>query len=248
MAERISKGRGGRLISGLMVDFDGVILRKETERPGGEGLLNNILRLVSDKSGATGESAKAEWKRLLAKHNTNESAIAMQREFGMSALEFTERVHVPEISNMGRHTFGADTEFLDMMRELNMPKVILTNSSERFVSAALSAIGARGEFAEIIGVERLGLQMKPGKGAYEKAMALSGFTPEETAYFDDNKEMLRVPVEMQMVAVWITGREVPEEEYRDNARNGIYPFGSLASALKSIKREGRAYVFDMRRA
>lgn len=248
MAERVSKGRESRLINSLMVDFDGVILRKEEERPGGEGLLSNILRLVSDKSGVAGESAKAERKRLLKKYKTSQSAIAMQKEFGMSALGFAERVYVPEISNMSRHTFGADIEFLDMLRGFDMPKVILTNSSERFVSAALSAIGANGEFAEVVGMERLGLQMKPERGAYEKAIALSGFTPEETVYFDDNREMLRVPVEMGMVAVWITGKEATQEQYRDNANEGIYPFSSFASALKSIKREGRAYIFDMRKA
>ncbi|GMO49864.1 MAG: pyrimidine 5'-nucleotidase [Treponemataceae bacterium] len=106
----------------------------------------------------------------------------LMSEYGLSDTEeFFCRVH-PE-SELSELVF--DPELRPFLRSLNMPMTILTNAPRIHADRVLRFLKIDDLFLNVIDVETNNLKGKPYADAFMNALSASGFSVDETLFFDD---------------------------------------------------------------
>jgi putative hydrolase of the HAD superfamily len=112
-------------------------------------------------------------------------------------------VHPPsEISEIQR-----DPKLRPFLSSLKLPMTILTNGPLDHAVRVLEFLNVADLFGEIWDIDRNNLRGKPHKSAYRNALHASGFTMEETLFFDDNPSYVEGWEKLGGRGVLVSGRE-----------------------------------------
>lgn len=133
---------------------------------------------------------------LWARHGTTMAGLAA--EHGVAPEAFLDAAHQLDLS-----VLTPDRALAEAVSALPGRVVVHTNAPRAHAERVIAARGLDGCFEAIVAIEDTGLASKPTATAFERAMALLGYDPSQTAMIEDHAENLMVPRAMGMATVWL---------------------------------------------
>jgi len=101
-----------------------------------------------------------------------------------------------------------------MLRRLPGRKLVFSNAPRHYAEAVLEIIGIRRLFEEVVGIEGLGYQPKPGIHAYRRLLHERRLNPARCVMLEDSAENLRTAKRLGMRTV-LVGRGPGKPAYVD---------------------------------
>ena len=126
----------------------------------------------------------------------------LKTEHGLEDVEsFFSAVHPPEELD----EIPPDPKLRPLLQSLGLPMTILTNAPLCHAQRVLEFLNVADLFVGIHDIQRNGFKGKPYPDAYLQALSTSGFTVEETVFFDDHKKYTKGYQDLGGQAVLIQG-------------------------------------------
>lgn len=101
-----------------------------------------------------------------------------------------------------------------MLRRLPGRKMVFSNAPRHYAEAVLEIMGIRREFEEVVGIEDLDYQPKPGIRGYRKLIASRRLNPRHCIMVEDSAVNLRTARRLGMHTV-LVGRGLTQPAYVD---------------------------------
>jgi putative hydrolase of the HAD superfamily len=166
------------MIRYLLFDLDNTLY--PSSLPMDKGITARMMRFIADFLNVSIEEAREI--RFGPKKHYSTTLEWLTTDYGFSDTErFFDTVH-PE-SEITELSF--DPNLRPFLQSLNMPLSILTNSPRIHAERVLSFYKIDDLFTSVIDIEKNNLRGKPHKSAFLNALTLSGFSIDETLFFDD---------------------------------------------------------------
>jgi putative hydrolase of the HAD superfamily len=145
------------------------------------GMHERMISFTADLLGVPSGEAEKIRRKKLETYGTTLEWLQAEHHFTDSEA-FFEWVHpAGEIAEI-----QADPHLRPFLLSLKLPMSILTNGPMDHAERVLEFLNVADLFGPIWDINRANLRGKPHKSAYTDALAASGFTIEETLFFDDN--------------------------------------------------------------
>ncbi len=94
-------------------------------------------------------------------------------------------------------------ELRKCLSDLPQRKIIYTNGSAPHVNNVLRALDLEGIFDMIVPIEQIDYHAKPMKLSFERMFALTGITPSEALFFDDQERNIIAAIECGLDGVMV---------------------------------------------
>jgi putative hydrolase of the HAD superfamily len=166
------------MIQQLLFDLDNTLY--PSSLPMDKGITSRMMRFIADFLNVSIEEAHEI--RFGEKKHFSTTLEWLTTDYAFSDTElFFNTVH-PE-SEISELSF--DPKLRPFLQSLNMPMSILTNSPRVHAERVLEFYKIDDLFTSVIDIEKNNLRGKPHKSAFLNALTLSGFSIDETLFFDD---------------------------------------------------------------
>ena len=148
-----------------------------------QGITFRMLSFTANFLGITYQQAVELRRNRLPLYGT--TLEWLQKEHGLQDInQYFEAVHPPEEIN----ELEKDSNLRQLLISLNLPMTILTNAPMRHAKRVLDFFEITDLFMGIHDIESNNFKGKPYASSYKKAVEESGFTIQDTIFFDDHKK------------------------------------------------------------
>ncbi|MBR0566351.1 pyrimidine 5'-nucleotidase [Azoarcus sp. L1K30] len=117
-----------------------------------------------------------------------------------------------------------------MLKKLPGRKIVFSNAPRAYIDAALEVMGIRGLFDDVVGIEALGMQPKPGIAAYRKIIRRYRLEPRRCIMVEDTAVNLRTARMLGMRTV-LVGAGTRHPAYVDVKIRSILKLRRAAGSL-----------------
>jgi len=147
------------------------------------GITQRMLGFTAKLLGVSYDEAVEKRKERLPLYGT--TLEWLKKEHGLEDVDaYFSAVHPPEEVN----ELTKDDNLRPLLQSLNLPMTILTNAPRRHAERVLNFLNVADLFISIHDIESNNFRGKPYPESYRKAIETSGFTVDETIFFDDHKK------------------------------------------------------------
>lgn len=177
-------------------DNDGTLYTNQNIQSAVESLM---VSFIEKEYGIDACSAVQCRQRLLRKHHTKYTAIALRNE-GVDVVRFIQATYLSvNPKDFGLQRYQA---LYDVISSLSGEKIVLTNNPSGFARRILCALGIHNLFSNVSGMEEIGFVLKPARKAFavlEKPLRLG----KSVVVVENSPDNLRVAKDMDCLTVLI---------------------------------------------
>jgi putative hydrolase of the HAD superfamily len=175
----------------------------ETLYPREAGLMKamqeRILRFMTQKVGIPADDVAA--KRHVYYQQYGTALRGLMEEYDIDPIEYLNYVH----DLNPRDFFGISPPLDNMLAEIPLHKVILTNANQHHAERVLDTLQVRHHFEHIINIETVNYFCKPDPRAYQHALQLLGVAGEQCIIVDDTPRNLIPAKDLGMTTIMVNG-------------------------------------------
>lgn len=197
-------------IKSILADYEGVIGPQLETLPISKAIIGRMSAYISELARISPEKVADYRKKLLRKHDTDTTCIALMLEHGITVREFNSVVFARDFETI-QDQISVDSELVTLLSQVKAPIAILSNTTEEYVNVGLAAQGLKKLFVRVMGIETMFPHTKPGIKAYTNALSLTGFAAKESMFIDDKDENLVAPKTIGMTSVHISANNLGVE-------------------------------------
>ena len=203
----------------ILFDNDGTLYRIGEDFRA--AVIEKMLRYISRYLGITEEQATKERKRLIKKYNVESTEFVFGLEYGMPYEDFVNNTYLT--IGLESHGIQHDRRLYTMLHRAAQKKSVLTNNPSEFALKILKVLGVDDVFEHIIGSRELCFFLKPDIKAFEIALNMTGYAPEQTFFIDDVKENMSPAKSFGMKTALVGA----SHSHADYTLRTIYDLGKL---------------------
>ena len=156
----------------------------------------NMTRFVAQLLGMERDAARQIQKQLYREHGTTLAGLVAV--YKIDPEPYLAFVHDIDLSGL-----APDTALRGALARLPGRRFVFTNGCRNHAERILERLEMADLFDQIWDIRTIDFIPKPGREAYDAAVAAGGVTPGKAAMFDDIARNLVVPHEMGMTTVWL---------------------------------------------
>ncbi|ATE60862.1 pyrimidine 5'-nucleotidase [Thauera sinica] len=145
------------------------------------------------------EEANALRKRYWERYGA--TLLGLMRHHGTDPRHFLVETHRFERLH---EMMVFDRALRGMLRRLPGRRIVFSNAPRHYARAALEVMGVAGEFEEVVGIEDLDYQPKPGIQAYRRLLSARRLNPSRCIMVEDTAANLRTAKRLGMRTVLVS--------------------------------------------
>jgi putative hydrolase of the HAD superfamily len=190
----------------LIFDLD------ETLYPRDAGLMQaigaRINRYLIERLKLSEEDAQTLRQRYFQQYGTALRGLIVERP-NTNTEDYLEFVHDIPLTKY----IGPNPALNEMLRSIDLPKVIFTNAMIEHAQKVLAILGIADRFSRLIDIRAIDFISKPDRRAYEKMLALIDAQPDECILVEDSARNLLPAKALGLKTILVDSSECDEVDY-----------------------------------
>ncbi|MGL4982568.1 MAG: HAD-IA family hydrolase [Treponemataceae bacterium] len=196
-----------------------------------DGITQRMLQFIAKFKSISVDEAKKLRSSNLQRFGTTLEWLIAEQGFPPSRVDDYFAAINPE-NEIADYTF--DPNLRDFLLSLNLPMTILTNAPMEHALRILSFLNIDGLFLGIHDIRSNNFKGKPHAQSYLRAITASGFSVEQTIFFDDHIKYINGYAKIGGVGVLIDSKK-SHPEVASLRIQSVYEIPHLLENIKKIK-------------